>query len=146
MIYVFPNMEIFYIWTLGWIVIFIFWTWGWTLNWFKKGILASWLGIPVGILIWSDHLKWWEALVPIFLAIVSSNFFVFRFKEDICPILPNILSEPLIVWFGYKDLNGFLNTKQREELEELVQLKNTEWHGQRSRRCCGLRSGHYPWS
>jgi hypothetical protein len=83
--------------------------------------------------------------VSILLAIVSSGIFVSRFKEDICPVLPDILSDPLIVWLGYKDVSGCLNQKQRERLEKLVKLKSG-WHGRRSRRCCGSCSGRAPWS
>lgn len=141
MIYTFPSMEIFYIWTLGWSFLAFSWTWGWKISVFRWALLISWLGIPMGILIWVDHLRWWEALVSVGLGIVVSSFSTFKFKEDICPVLPDILSEPLIVWFGYKDASGCLTTKQTKRLEELTLLKSRTWHGQRSRRYCGLYSG-----
>jgi len=129
MIYAFPNMEIFYVWSLGWFFLAFFWHWGWKISWSKWMLLIAWLGLPVTILIWADRLSFLEALFSILLAIVSSSIFVLRFKEDICPVLPDILSEPAIVWLGYKDASGCLNQNQRERLEELIELKSAKWHG-----------------
>lgn len=139
MIYAFPNMEIFYVWSLGWFFVAFYWSWGWPVSWFRWSLLLLWFGLPVGILVWIDHLRWWEALVSILLGVVGSSLFVYRFKEDICPILPDILSEPLIVWCGYKDIDRCLNQRQRERLEVLVEEKQKleKWHGRHSGRCCG---------
>lgn len=137
MIYAFPNMEIFYIWTLGWSFIAFSWLWSWRIGVFKLILLVSWLGIPMSILIWADHLRWWEAFVSVLLGIIAGSFFAFKFKKDICPVLPDILSDPLIVWLGYKDISGCLSQRQKKKLEELTLLKNRKWHGQRSRLCCG---------
>ena len=62
--------------------------------------------------------------MSVLLGIGAASFFAFKFKKDICPILPDILSEPLIVWLGYKDVNGCLSQEQKKRLKEITSLKS----------------------
>lgn len=128
-VYALPNMEITYVWALGTIFIFHYWMWKWRISWFCWVLVLTWLLGPVGVIIWTDHLVWWEILVSIGFAILFSIVYVFVFRDHICPILPHLLTTWPISWLGYKDIGGCLNKRQKRKLEYLTRVKN-RWRGQ----------------
>ena len=122
--YAVPNMEIFYVWCLGWILVCFYFIWKWKFGWVNWVLLIIWFILPPAILIWTDNLAFWEVLISIGSAILAGSLFVFGFKNRICPMLPNIITTWPATMFGLKDISGCMSKREQIKYAKLVKIKS----------------------
>lgn len=132
--YAIPNMEIFYVWFIGWVLVCFYFVWKWSLGWFRWLLLIIWFILTPTILVWTDHLAWWEVLLSVGLAVIAGSVYVYIFKTRICTIMPTLLNMWPVTIFGLKDIFDCMNEREKSKFLRLVKLEKDLRKGRSGRK------------